>query len=198
MSFNVPKAIIYSILFSSVTQSCLTLCDSMDSSMPAFPVHHQLLELSQTHVHWFGDAIQPISSSVVPFSSSLQSFPASGFFLMSHFFASGGQSIGASASTSVLPMSTQDWFPLGLTHLISLQSKGLSRVFSNITVQKHQFLVLSFLCGPALTFIHNYWKNIALTRQNFVGKVMSLLFNMLSRLVIAFLPRRKSLLISWL
>ena len=75
-----------------------------------------------------------ISSSVVPFSSCFQSFPVSGTFLMSHFFTSGGQSIGASASASVLPISIQDWFPLGLTGLISLQSKGLSRVFSNTTV----------------------------------------------------------------
>ena len=80
-----------------------------------------------------------ISSSVVPFSSRLQSFPASGSFPMSWFFASGGQSIGVSASASVLPMNTQDWFPLGWTGWISLQSKGLSRVFSNTTVQKHQF-----------------------------------------------------------
>ena len=80
-----------------------------------------------------------ITSSVVPFSSCLQSFPASGTFLMSQFFASGGQSIGASASSSVLPMNIQDWFPLGWTGLISLQSKGLSRVFSNTIVQKHQF-----------------------------------------------------------
>ena len=80
-----------------------------------------------------------ISSSVIPFSSCLQSFPASGSFLMSWLFASGGQSIGASASPSVLPMNIQDWFPLGLTDLISLQAEGLSRVFSNTTVQKHQF-----------------------------------------------------------
>ena len=79
-----------------------------------------------------------ISSSVIPFSSCLQSFPASGSFPMSQFFASGGQSIGAWASTSVLPMNIQDWFPLGLTGLISLQSKGLSGFFSNTTVQKHQ------------------------------------------------------------
>ena len=80
-----------------------------------------------------------ISSSVIPFSSWLQSFPASGSFPMSQFFASCGQSIGASASASVLPMNIQGWFPLGLTGLISLLSKGLSRVFSNTTVQKHQF-----------------------------------------------------------
>ena len=90
---------------------------------------------------WVGDAIQPsISSSVVPFSSHLQSFPASGSFQMSQFFTSGGQSIVVSASASVLPMNIQDWFPLELTGWISLQSKGLSRVFSNTTVQKHQFL----------------------------------------------------------
>ena len=81
----------------------------------------------------------PISSSVVPFSACLQSFPTSGSFQMSQFFASGGHSIGVSASASVLPMNTQDWFPLGWTGWISLQSKGLSRVFSNTTVQKHQF-----------------------------------------------------------
>ena len=80
-----------------------------------------------------------ISSSVVPFSSCLQSFPSSGTFLMSQLFTSGGCNIGTSASASVLPMNIQDWFPLGLTGLISLQSKGLSRVFSNTTVQKHQF-----------------------------------------------------------
>ena len=80
-----------------------------------------------------------VSSSVVPFSSCLQSFSASGSFQMSQFFASGGQSIRVSASASVLPMNTQDWFPLGWTGWISLQSKGLSRVFSNTTVQKHRF-----------------------------------------------------------
>ena len=80
-----------------------------------------------------------ISSSAIPFSSCLQSFPASGSFPMSHFFASGGQSIGVSASTSVLPTNIQDWFSLGLTGWISLLSKGLSRIFSNTTVQKHQF-----------------------------------------------------------
>ena len=83
--------------------------------------------------HW------TISSSVVPFSSYLKSFPASGSFQMNQFFASGGQSIGVSASTSVLPMNIHGWFPLGWTGWISLQSKGLSRVFSNTTVQKHQF-----------------------------------------------------------
>ena len=88
-----------------------------------------------------------ISSSPALFSSCLKSFPTSGSFLMSWLFTSGGQSVGASASASVLPMNIQDWFPLGLTGLISLQSKGLSRVFSNTLVQKHQFLALSYLCA---------------------------------------------------
>ena len=103
-----------------------------------------------------------------------------------------------SGSASVLLMNIQDWSPLGWTGWIPLQSKGLSRVFSIATVQKHQFLALSFLYGPTLTAIHDYWKTIALTRWTFVSKVMTLLFNMLSRLLIAFLPRRKCLLISWL
>ena len=94
-----------------------------------------------------------ISASVVPFSSCCQSFPASGSFWMSQFFTSGGQSIGASASTSVLPMNIQHWFPLGLIGLISLQSKGLSRVF-NITVQKHEFFGAQ-LYGPTLTSLHD-------------------------------------------
>ena len=117
---------------------------------------------------------------------------------MSQFFASGGQRIGASASASVLPMYIQDRFPLGLTGLISLQSKGLSRVFSSITVQKHQFFIAQLFM---VQLSHPYMttgETIALTIQTFVGKVVSLLFNMLSRLVITFLPRSKHLLISWL
>ena len=111
------------------------------------------------------------SSSVVPFSSCLQSFPTSGSFLMSWLFTSGGQNIGASASASVLPMNIQDWFPLGWTGWISLQSKGLSRAFSYTTVQSINSSVLSFLYSPALT---TTGKTIALTRRTFVGKVMSL------------------------
>ena len=118
---------------------------------------------------------------------------------MSHLFSSGGQSIGVSASTSVPPMNIQDWFPLGWTGWISLQSKGLSRVFSNTTVRKHQFFSAQLFFTVQLS--HPYMtagKTIALTRWTFVDKVMSLLFNMLSRLVITFLPRSESLLIPWL
>ena len=120
-----------------------------------------------------------ISSCDVPFSSCPQSLPASESFPMSQLFTSGGQSIGVSALASVLPMNTQDWSPLEWTGWISLQSKGLSRVFSNNTVQKHQFFGAQFLHSPTLTSIHDYWKKtIALTRQTFFDKVMSLLFNM--------------------
>ena len=134
-----------------------------------------------------------------PFFSHLQSFPASGSFPMSQLFSSHGQSIGVSASASVLPMNTQDWSPLGWTGWISLQSKRLSRV-SNTTVQKHQFFGAQLsLCSNSHIPYMTTGKTIALTRWTFVGKVTSLLFNMLSSLVIAFLPRsNKRLLISWL
>ena len=144
------------IQFSLVAQTFLTLCDPMDCSTPSLPVHNQLHEFTQIHVHWVGDGI---SSSVVPFSSHLQTFPVSGSFQMSHFFTLGGQSIGVSASASVLPMNIQDWFPSGWTGWISLLSMGISRVFSNTTVQKHNSLVFSFLYSPTVTTIHDYWKN---------------------------------------
>ena len=108
-----------------------------------------------------------ISSSVVPFSSCAQPLPESGSFPMSQLFAWGGQSTGVSASASVLPVNTQNWSPLGWTGWISLQSKGLSRVFSNITVQKHRFFsALSFLHSPTLTLIHDYWKNHSLNQAD--------------------------------
>ena len=100
-----------------------------------------------------------ISSSMVPFTSRLQSFPANESFQMSLFFASGGQSIDVSASASVLPRNIQDWFPLGWTDWISLQFKKLSRVFSNTIVQKLQFFSAQLLYSPTLTSIHDYWKN---------------------------------------
>ena len=123
----------------SVTKSYLTLCDPMSCSLPGFPVLHYLLELAQTHVCWVGRCHPTISFSVIPFSSCPQSFSASGAFPMSQFFTSGSQNIGVSASVSVLPMSIQDWSHLGWTGWISLQSKGLTKVFSNITIWKHQF-----------------------------------------------------------
>ena len=125
--------------------------------MPGFPVCRQLLKLAQTHVHQVSDAIQP-SHPLSPLLFRLQSLPASGSFPMSQFFITDSQSIGASASASVLPRNIQDCFPLGLTGLVSLQSQGLSRVFSNTTVQKHQFFDTQPLYGPTLTSIHDHWK----------------------------------------
>jgi len=139
-----------------------------------------------------------ISSSVVSLSSRLQSFPASGSFPMSQFFASGTQSTGVSVSASVLSMNIQDWSPLGWTGWISLQSTGLLSLLQHHS-SKASILQCSALFRVQLS--HPYMttgKTIALTRQTFVGKVMSLLFNMLSRLVIGFLPRSKCLLILWL
>ena len=132
--FRAPSA-----QFSSVTQLCPILCDPMNSSTPGLPVHNQLLESTPNSCPSSQWCHPGISSSVFPFSSCPQSLPASGSFPMSQLFTSGAQSIGVSASASVLPMNTQDWSPLGWTGWISLQSKGLSRVFSNTTVQKHQF-----------------------------------------------------------
>ena len=187
-------------LFSSVAQSCPTLCNPMNRSTPGLPVHYQLPESTQTHVHQVSDAIQPshpLSISFSSFSSCPQSFPASGSFQTSQLFTSGSQSIGVSASASVLPMNTQKWSPLGWTGWLSLQSKGLSRVFLNTTVQKHQFFGTQ-PSSQSNSHIHTWLleKNIALTRWTFVSKVMSLFFNTLSRLVITFLPRSKRLLIS--
>ena len=138
--------------------------------------------------------------SFSPFSSCLQSFPASGrkVFPMSQLFASGGQSTGVSVSISVLQMNIQDWFPLGWTGWISLQSKGLSRVIFSTTIRKHQFFSVQPFFMVQLS--HPYMttgKIIVLTVWTFVYKVMPLLFNMLSRFVIAFLPRSKCLFILW-
>ena len=140
--------------FSSVTQSWPTLCDPMNCSTPGLPVHHQLPEFMQTHVHLVGDAIQ-LSHPVIPFSSCPQSLPASETFPMSQLFSWGSQSIGVSALASVLPKNTQDWSPLEWTSWISSQSKGLSRVFSNTTVQKHQFFS-ALLSSQSNSHIHTW------------------------------------------
>ena len=127
-----------SVQFISVTQSCLTLCNPMNCRMPGLPVHHQLPEFTDSCP--LSQRSHPaISSSVVPFSSCPQPLPASESFPRSQLFTWGGQSTGVSASASFLPKNTQGWSPLECTGWISLQSKGLSRVFSNTTGQKHQF-----------------------------------------------------------
>ena len=155
------------------------------------------LELTQTDIHRVSDAIQPSNFLLSP---SLPAFNISQHQDYFKWVSSRHQvaKVLVSASASVLPMNIQDWSTLGWTSWISLQSKGLSGVFSNTTVQKHQFF------GAHLSLIvqlsHPYMttgKTIALTRQTFVGKVVFLLFNILSRLVIAFLPRSKHLLILW-
>ena len=151
------------IRISSVQVSCSVMSDSLSPHepqharppcpSPTLGVHPNPCPSSQ----WYHPAI---SSSVVLFSSCLQSFPASGSFPMNQLFTSGSHIIGVSASASVLPMNTQDWSPLGWTGWISLQSsKGLSRIFSNTTVQNINSSALSFLYSPTLSAIHDHWKN---------------------------------------
>ena len=158
-------SILFFASFSLVQFSCSVVSDS---SRPHESQHARLPCPSPTprvypnpcpSSQWCHPAI---SSSIVPFSSCPQSFPASGSFQMSQLFASGGQSIGVSALISVLPMNIQGRFPLGWTGWIFLQSKGLSRVLSNTTVQKNHTSALSFLHSPILTSIHDYWKNHSL------------------------------------
>ena len=119
------------------------------------PVKHQCPEPTQTHVYWVGDAIQP-SHSVIPFSSHPQSLLASGSFQMSQLFVSKYWSFSFNI---ILPVNTQDWSPLGWTGWISLQSKGLSRIFSNTKFKSINSSALSFLHSPTLTSIHDHWKN---------------------------------------
>ena len=178
----------------SVAKSCSTLCNPMNCSTPGFPVLHYLPKFAQTHVHCH----PTISSSVIPFYPCTQSFPASRSFPMSWLFVSFGQGIGASASAAVLPKNIQgsscriDWFDLlGI-------SKGLSRVFSSTTLRKHQFLHSAFFMVQLSHLYMTTGKTMALTIWTFVGKVMSLLFNTMSRFGMTFLPGSKRLLISWL
>ena len=149
----------FTVQFSSVAQSCPTLCNPMDCSTPGFPVHLPTpgtCSNSCLSSWWY----HPIFTSyVVPFSSYPQSFPASGSFQVSQFFTSGGQIIGVSASPSVLSMNIQDWFPLEWTGWISLLSKGLSRFSPTPQFKSISSSVLSFLYGPTLTSVHDYWKN---------------------------------------
>ena len=163
----------------------------MNPSTPGLPVHHQLPEFTQTHVHRVGDAI---SSSVVPFSSCPQSLPASGSFPISQLFTWGGQSTGVSALASIIPSKEHpglisfrmDWLDL-LAVQETLKSL-LQHHNSKASILRHSAFFKVQLSHPYMTT----GKTIALTRRTFVGKVMSLLLNMLSRLVITFLPRSKS------
>ena len=191
------KSTIYYLRFSSVTQSCLTLCDPGTAAYQAFlsiTNSRSLLKLMSFVL------VVPSNHLILccPFSSRLQSFPAPGSFLMSQFFASGGQSIGASASASVLPTYSglisfrMDWLDL-LAVQGTLKSLLQHHTSKPSVLQRSAFFIVQF-SYPYMTT----GKTIALTRRIFVGKVMSLLFKKLSRLVITFLPRSKRLLISWL
>ena len=139
----------------SHVQFFLTLWTEAIQASLSFTVSQSLLKLMSIEL------VMPSNHLICchPLFLLLQSFPASGFFLMSQLFESGGQSTGASASASVLPMHIQDWFPLGWTDRISLQSKGLLKVSSNTAVWKHQFFSTQTSYGPTLTSIHDYWKN---------------------------------------
>ena len=133
-SISISSHVLCSVQFSSVAQLCLTLCDPMNHTKPGLPVHHHLPGFTQTHVHWVSGTIQPSHPLLLLCPPAFNLSQHHGLFQW--LFASGGQSIGASASASILPVNFQGWFPLGLTGLISSPSKGLSRVFSSTTVQK--------------------------------------------------------------
>ena len=166
----------------------------MDCSTPGFPLFHYLPEFCSNSCPLSRWCHSTISSSVSPFSSCLLSFLAPGSSPVSQFFSSDGQRIGASAS--VLPMNMQGRFPLGLTDLISLLSKRLSRVFSNIKLQKHQFCsALILFYDPTLTSVRDYWKNHNFDYMDLCQQSDISLLSMLARFIIAFLLRSKHLLI---
>ena len=143
------------LLFSSVHFSRSVLSNSLRPHGL-----HQLLEFTQTHVHWIGDVIQPTHPLLFPPPPTFNLSQLQG--MLNQFLSSGGQNIVVSALASVLPMNIQDWFPLGWTGWISLQSKGLSRVLSNTTVNSINSSAFSFLYNPTLTSIHDHWKNHSL------------------------------------
>ena len=189
---------ISSVQFS--TQSCLTHCNPMDYSMPSFPVHHQVPEPTQTHVYHVSNAIQPSHPLASPSPPTFNLSQYQGLFqAVGSLHQMAKYYIGGLASASVLPMNIQDWFPLGLTWLDLFAVQGtlkslLRHHSSKASILQHSAFFIVQLSHPYMIT----GKTITSTRQTSVGKVMSLLFNMLSRLVIALLPRSKCLLISWL
>ena len=148
-------------LFSSVAQSCPTLCDPMNHSTPGLPVHHQLPGACSNSCPLSQWCHSTISSSVIPFSSRLQSFPVSGSLLLSQLFASGGWSTGASASASVLPMNIQDWFPLGLTIGSPCSPRDSQESSPTPQIEGISSSALSLFDCPALTSIPDHWKNLS-------------------------------------
>ena len=182
-------------MFSSLAQLCSTLCNPMDCSTWGFPVHHQLPELAQTHIYRVSDAIQPSHPLSSPSPPAFNLSQHQGLFK----WVSSSHQV-AKVLEFLFQHQSFWWIFRILTGLISLQTKGLSRVFSN-TTHSSKLFILQHSTFFIVQLSHSYMttgKTIALTRQTFVGKVMSLLFNILSRFVMAFLPRNKRLLISWL
>ena len=183
-----------SVQFSSV-QSCPTLCNPRDCSTPGFPVHYQLLEFTQTHAHWVGDTIQPSHPLPAPSPPAFSLSQHQGLFKWVSSLHLHRWSKYWNFSFNISPSNEYSGlisFRMDLLLCKDSQESSPTPQFKSINS-----LALNFLYGPALTSIHDYWKNHSFGRWSFVGKVMSLLFNMLSRVVIAFLPRSKLLLISW-
>ena len=181
----------------SVTKSCLTLqpYELWKPRLLCSPLSPRVCSNSCPLGQW---CCLIISSSFVPFCFCLQSFPSSEPFPMSQLFTSGGQSLGASDAATTLPKNIQDWFPLGLTGFISCNPRDFKESSPAPWFKSNNSLVLSLLYDPTLTSTHNYWKNHSFAYMDLVSKVRSLLFNKLSRFVIAFLLRSKYLLISWM
>ena len=178
--------------------SYMWLCDPMNCSTPGFSVLHHLPEFVQTHVRWVSDAIQPSHPLLPPSPFALYLSQHQGFSneLALHIR---WPKYWSFSLASVLPMNTQGWLPLGLTGLISLLSKELSEESSPAPqIESVKSLAISLLYGPTVIFIHDYWKNLSFDYMDIVGKVMCLVFNALSRLFIAVLPRSKHLLVLWL
>ena len=197
----------WSVQFSSVTQSCPTICDSMNHSTPGLPVHHQLPESTQTQVHWVGDAIQPLLSPSVPccHQTLLSPSPPALIFPSIRLFSNESAlcimwpkywtfsfNISPSNGHPGLISFRMDW--LGLLAVQGTLKSLFQHHNSKASILRHSAFFIVQLSHPYMTT----WKTIALTRQTFVDKLMSLLFNMLSMLIITFLPRSKHLLISWL
>ena len=160
-SNNLVAWAILSVQFTSVAQSCLTLCKPMDCSMPGLPAHHQLLEFTQIHLHWVSDAIQPCYALSYPSPPAFNLSQHQGLFTWVSSSHQVAKVMEFQLQEQFLPMNSQDW-SLGWNGWISLQSKGLSRVFSNTTIQKHQFFGAQLSLQSPLTSIHDYWKNHSL------------------------------------
>ena len=170
----------------------------MGCRIPGFPVLHYLLEFAQTHVHWVADATQPFHLLLPLFPLPSQSFPVSGSLLMIQLFTRCGENIGASVSAFILQINIQGWFHYDWLLWCTCCPGDSQKSSPAPQFKTTNYSALSFLSGPTLTSVHDYWKNHSFDYMDFCWKMMSLLYNVLSRFVIAFLPRSKCLLISWL